>query len=63
MTEAVGRHNVLDNAYFEVDDIRRQHLAELTKRCEDEEEEARQQSLRQVFALISLEGANNLVNI
>lgn len=37
MTEALGKRNVLDNAYFEVDEIRRQHLAQQAHRLEEED--------------------------
>ncbi|KAI8781523.1 alpha-protein kinase 1 [Biomphalaria glabrata] len=42
LTDSLGKRNVLDNAYFEVDEIRRQHLAEEAKRLEEEEHQQRQ---------------------
>ncbi|CAL1536981.1 unnamed protein product [Lymnaea stagnalis] len=38
LTDSLGRRTVLDNAYFEIDEIRRQHLAEEAKMQEEEEQ-------------------------
>ncbi|BFZ08144.1 hypothetical protein BsWGS_11183 [Bradybaena similaris] len=39
MTDALGKHNVIDNAYFEIDEIRRQHLAQHAQmQMQDEEQ-------------------------
>ncbi|XP_059161412.1 PAX-interacting protein 1-like [Physella acuta] len=47
LTDSLGKRNVLDNAYFEVDEIRRQYLADEAKRQEEEEEQLKHKTWNQ----------------
>ncbi|KAH9518927.1 hypothetical protein Btru_008672 [Bulinus truncatus] len=44
LSDSLGKRNVLDNAYFEIDEIRRQHHAEEARRQEEEEDQQKQKS-------------------
>ncbi|CAG5120169.1 unnamed protein product [Candidula unifasciata] len=51
MTDALGKRNVIDNAYFEIDEIRRQYLAQQAQVQGEDEEQLQNKSRNQARSI------------